>query len=58
MKNPRSVKIETVNGVHYVEFVERRKGQRYLAAQFDARDNSIDKVKEWIKNNPNLKLSE
>jgi hypothetical protein len=34
MKTKRQVKIVTTRGTHFVEFIERKKGSKYSAAQF------------------------
>jgi hypothetical protein len=50
----RRVRIVTARGTHFVEFLERKKGSNYSAAQFDARDHSVEKVQSWIERNPDL----
>ncbi len=54
MKRP--VKIKLVKGTWFVSFVNRRKGQRYSAAQFDARHSTVDFVKDWISKQPTIEL--
>lgn len=39
-----------------VRFVERRKGQRHDAAQFDGKSFSRKFVEDWVKDQPELKL--
>jgi hypothetical protein len=55
----RPVTIETPpNGKHYlVRYAVRKPGQRHLAAQFDARDNTLESVAAWVEANPKLHLS-
>ena len=52
----REVKIVTKGRVHFVEYCSRKKGGRYLAAQFDATSKTIESVIKWVSDN-NLKLT-
>ena len=52
----RKVKILLVNKVWLVCYTERRKHQRYLAAQFDANSYYADYVRDWVLRNPKLEL--
>lgn len=56
MKPKRKVRIERKGGAWAVVYVERRKGQRYWAANFYAADHSMTDVIEWVKQNPKLEL--
>lgn len=56
MSKSRPVKIETECGSHLVKYTDRVKGGRHFAAQFNTRDNSLEKVKAWIENNPKIHL--
>jgi hypothetical protein len=58
MESPRPVTIELFHGAYFVMYVSKNKRQRYSAAQFDARDNTEETVKDWIKKNPKLKLED
>lgn len=58
-KPKRQVEIVNVFGVWAVAFVERRKHQHYWAAQFDAKDHTLEQVKEWVATNrPDLEVIE
>lgn len=52
----REVYIRHENGNYIVCYVLRRKGGRYLAAQFNDVDNDLEKVINWVEKNPKLKL--
>lgn len=54
----RQVRIVTRNNAHFVSYVERDKYTQYSVAQFDARDWSVEKVKAWVKQRPDLELVE
>lgn len=56
MKPPREVYIQLEYGMWFVRYVHRRKGQRYLAAQFNAHHYTEDTAKTWVLQNPKLKL--
>lgn len=38
----------------YVEYVDRAKHGRYLAAQFDAKDHNLKSVTKWVESQKNL----
>lgn len=54
----RKVKIELVRNTWFVLYEERKKHQRFSAAQFDARDKSKSEVERWVRDQPNLELNE
>lgn len=53
---PRMVKIVTRHSAHFVAYVDRAKGGRHYAAQFDASSNSMETVLRWIRSRPHLCL--
>jgi hypothetical protein len=57
---PREVVIkhDPAKNSYFVSYVTRDKGTRYTAGQFDSRFTTLDKVKDWVKINPKLKLVE
>lgn len=55
MKAPRPVSVSLSGQTWFVRYEDRRYGQRHLAAQFYAPDNSFDDVIRWVNANPNLK---
>jgi hypothetical protein len=55
---PREVYIATIGtSPHYaVEYVHRKRGTRYWAAQFDGRHSTLAEIIEWVKKQPKLIL--
>lgn len=53
----RDVYIEATPHGHFVRYSGRRKHQRYLAAQF-AKDVPHERVVEWVKQRPHLRLTD
>lgn len=63
MKARRQVFVKLVgtedHGTFFVFYAERRKRQRYAAAQFHALDWTSERVSEWVaENRPELELVE
>lgn len=56
MKPARQVTIEERQGTFFVLYVERKRGQRYSAAQFSARDHTRESVAAWVKTQSELVL--
>ena len=60
MEKKRQVRIKHYDARHMhtfaVEYVVRKKHQRYWAAQFDSNITELDYVVEWVKNQPELEL--
>lgn len=56
MIEKRKVYIERFRASWVVFYVERRKRQRYSAAQFYAQDHSMQDVKDWVAKQPHLEL--
>jgi hypothetical protein len=52
----RQVRINLHHGVYFVEYVDRKPRQRYLAAQFAADMLTRGQVEQWIAEQPNLTL--
>ena len=52
----RKVRITLERGVYFVEYVERKPRQRYLAAQFDASMRTREQVEQWVNEQANLEL--
>lgn len=52
----RKVRINLKHGVYFVEYVNRRPRQRYLAAQFAADMRTREQVEQWISEQSNLIL--
>lgn len=52
----RAVRIRTVDNAHFVEYVIRKKFGKKLAAAFDARDNHVEYVQNWVHNQDHLVL--
>lgn len=55
---PRKVRINLDRNTYFIEFVERKPNGWHLLAQFDARDKSLEFVKEYVRNNPKVTLVE
>lgn len=53
MTNSREVFIKHEGGVYFVMYKHRKKGQRYIAAQFQD-EVGIDYVMKWIIKNPKI----
>lgn len=53
---PRKVVIRSVLKTWIVEYVDRKKGQHYHAAQFDQSIKTEEQVREWIRRQPKLEL--
>jgi hypothetical protein len=49
MKTKRQVKIVTTRGTHFVEFIERKKGSKYSAAQFSSDMRTAEDVAKWAE---------
>ncbi len=41
---------------YFVEYAERKKGTRYCAARFDARDKTLEQVTQWVNDQEKLIL--
>lgn len=56
----RPVRIELSSDTFtwFVSYADRKRRGRYLAAQFYAPDTTLEKVQEWVRNNPALTLIE
>lgn len=52
----RKVRITLRHGVYFVEYVERKPRQRYLAAQFGADMRTREQVERWVGSQPGLEL--
>lgn len=52
----RAVRIRTVDNCHFVEYVIRKKHGKKMAAGFDARDNTVEQVQEWVRDQAHLEL--
>ncbi len=57
-KEPRKVRINFLYNTYFVEYVERKPRGRYLLAQFDSTSSTLDEVKEYIRNKPEVVLVE
>jgi hypothetical protein len=57
MKATRLVSIDLLRNTYFVRYVERAKGTRHTAAQFYARDHTLESVETWVRENPKLRLS-
>jgi|688.fasta_scaffold1114292_3 hypothetical protein len=57
-KNRRAVRILSIRGNWFVEYANRKKQQRYFAAQFYGPDHSYDEIKAWVMANDKLELIE
>ena len=55
-KQPRPVRIELQACTWMVLYTDRKYKQWHSPAQFYAPDTSLEYVKEWVHNNPNLTL--
>ena len=58
-KEPRKVRITemTLGGLSYsVDYVNRKKGGRYRAANFNAEMRTLEQVRQWVRDNPKLEL--
>lgn len=63
MKPPRKVFIDAshMRSPHFcifVRYADRKKYTRHSPAQFDSRDISVNDVKKWVTENPELELVE
>lgn len=56
MQTIRPVKIERIGDSWLVFYTDRKKGQRYTAAQFYALVHTLSDVENYIKTQPNLRL--
>lgn len=54
----RAVYIELVGDTYFVAYCDRGPRMRKCAAQFFAQDTTLDRVKDWVKNNHRLELKE
>ena len=54
----REVYIEYVSNAWLVKYAERKKGGRHLAAHFDGRWATFEKVVDWVKSQHQLVLVE
>lgn len=54
----RQVTIITRGNSHFVSYLGRKKHGYHNAAQFSARDHSIEHVKAWVDKQPHLELVE
>lgn len=52
----RQVRITLRRGVYFVEYVDRKPRQRYLAAQFAMDMRTREEVEQWVSDQPNLTL--
>lgn len=52
----RAVYVRLQGDTYFVRFLDRSKGQRYLAASFYAPDTTLRKVEAWVRAQPNLVL--
>ena len=61
---PRRVKIAITKHGYFVEYLDRKKGQRHCAAQFTLESEvegvprTIEDVKNWVKQQKHLTLDE
>lgn len=63
MKPPRKVFIDAayMRAPHFcifVRYADRQKYQRHSPAQFDSRNISVNDVKKWVREKPELELIE
>lgn len=59
MKIPRKVTVEWCKDSWRVMYAERKKGTKYSPAGFYADEiHNLEWVKNWVRNNPKLKLIE
>lgn len=56
MNQSRRVVIVKQDDSYFVRYLDRRKNQRYCAAQFDGRYVAYDQVVAWIKSKNQLTL--
>lgn len=56
MKSPRQVTIEQQGDTFFVLYTERKRGQRYSAAQFSSRDYTREQVEAWVGGRLGLQL--
>jgi hypothetical protein len=54
----REVRITLKHGVYFVEYVDRKPRQRYLAAQFGADMRTREQVEQWVREQANLVLEQ
>lgn len=52
----RDVVIRVTKDGYHVKYMERKKGGRYFAGQFNRHDNTIESVTQWVESNPKLFL--
>jgi hypothetical protein len=52
----RAVTIERVGDTFFVKYVLRKKRQRHSAAQFSAKDHTVESVEGWVRDQAHLHL--
>jgi hypothetical protein len=56
MDRRRKVRITFARNTWFVDYIDRKKGQRYHAAQFAADEFGLGFVIQWVKSKPHLEL--
>jgi hypothetical protein len=57
-KEPRKVRINFLHKTYFIEYVERKARGWHLFAQFDSATSTLEEVKEYIRNKPQVVLVE